>query len=271
MAMLPSPPFVAVEGVCNFRDIGGYPITGFNFNYVKRGFVYRSAVLCDITNDGIKTIVLALGIRVIFDLRSHIELVHIPMQFIPRVVTIHAPVFSARETTQDKTAERYHRFMSGDSTEAAFVVAYAEILTSGAGAYRQVFEHVRDKPKQPFLIHCAGGKDRTGVLVALMFRIAGVSDLNVVGKEYELTEAAYPLEYRREFMEAMLRNQTWWYQVELERTFSARKENIQASMRWLDYQYGGIEGYFKDALKFQDEDIRKIKKNLVARAKFRKT
>ncbi|OXV06565.1 hypothetical protein Egran_05660 [Elaphomyces granulatus] len=263
---LPSPPFVAVEGVCNFRDIGGYPITESNFNYVKRGLVYRSAVLCDITNDGIKTIVLALGICVIFDLRSRIELLQIPMQFIPGVVTIHAPIFSARETTRDKTAERYHRFMSGDSTEAAFVVAYAEILTSGAGAYRQVFQHVRDRPNEPFLIHCAGGKDRTGVLVALMFRIAGVSDLNVVGKEYELTETAYPPEYRREFMEAMLGNQTG-YQVELERTFSARKENIQASMRWLDDQYGGIEGYFKDALKFQDEDIRKIKKNLVAREK----
>jgi Tyrosine phosphatase family len=34
-----SPSFVAVEGVENFRDIGGYPITGSDSKSVKRGFV----------------------------------------------------------------------------------------------------------------------------------------------------------------------------------------------------------------------------------------
>ena len=48
---------------------------------------------------------------------------------------------------------------------------------------------------------------------------------------------------------------------------SSPEKQIEASMRWLDEIYGGIEGYFKDVLKFQDEDIGKIKKNLVVQEK----
>ena len=228
---LPSPPFVAVEGVKNFRDIGGYPITGSDSKSVKRGFVYRSAALFGITNDGTKTLLSALGVRVIFDLRGD-------RGGIPGVVTIGIPVMP-----YDLVCER-HRLLSGNYT----ATLYASILSEGR--FRRVFEHVRDKPDEPFLIHCAGGKDRTGVLVALMLRIAGVSDLDVVGKEYELTDIGNPISEPSPPEVAL-----------------ALGKHIKASMMWLDEKYGGIEGYFKDVLKFQDEDIRKIEKNLVVQEK----
>jgi protein tyrosine/serine phosphatase len=235
---LPSPPFVAVEGVVNFRDtIGGYPITGSGSKSVKRGFVYRSAVLSRITNDGMKTLV-ALGIRVIFDLRSHGE---VGNYLIPGVVMTRIPVLSGYLPMED----RYHNLLSDNSTAAL----YAEVLT--AGLFRRVFEHIRDKPEEPFLIHCALGKDRTGVLVALIIRIAGVSDLDV-GNEYELTAIGNPPPAEG------------WGSYEINQ---ALRKHLKASMRWLDEKYGGIEDYFKDVLKFQDQDIRKIKKNLVAQEK----
>ena len=72
--------------------------------------------------------------------------------------------------------------------------------------------------------------------------------MDVVGNEYELTDIGNPPPARHEFTLAL-------------------GKHIKASMRWSDEKYGGIEGYFKDVLKFQDEDIRKIKKNLVAQEK----
>ena len=233
----PSPPFVAVEGVGNFRDIGGYPITGSDSKAVKRGFVYRSAVPSRITDDGIKTLVSALGIRVIFDLRYQGEVDEHKIKKFPGVETIHIPVH-IRIYPLPEELRSFHGLLEGSLNYTARW--YAGMMF--AGLFRRVFEHVRDKPDEPFLIHCFAGMDRTGVLVALMLRIAGVSDLDVIGNEYELTNIGF---------EARV----------------AEGEQMKVSMRWLDEIYGGIEGYFKDILKFQDEDIGKIKKNLVVQEK----
>jgi len=232
---LPSPPFVVVEGGKNFRDIGGYPITGSDSKSVKRGFVYRSANLGNITDNGRKTLVSPLGIRVIFDLRRPDEG---KCEQIPGCVTIHTPILGCL----------LPRLLSSNY----MVNVYSNILA--AGAFRRVFEHVRDNPDEPFLIHCALGKDRTGVLAALMLRIAGVSDLNII-REYELTDI-------------LVGNHTSMKSPEdRHETSLALGKHMKASMVWLDETYGGTEDYFKDVLKFQDEDIRKIKKNLVVQEK----
>jgi hypothetical protein len=56
MAALPSPPFIMVPGIQNFRDIGGYPTAtqrsqATNFA-VRRGLVFRCAATTDVTEDG---------------------------------------------------------------------------------------------------------------------------------------------------------------------------------------------------------------------------
>ena len=237
---LPSPPFVAVEGMQNFRDIGGYPITGSDSKSVKRGFVYRSEMPFSITNDGMKTLVSAFGIRVIFDLRDQGEVNEFKIKKFPGVETIHIPVHSYSYPLPEELRS-FHGLLQGNYT----ATWYAGMIFEGL--FRRVFEHVRDKPDEPFLIHCFAGMDRTGVLVALILRIAGVSDLDVIGNEYELTN----IELAARFDKSVL----------------AQGKQMKVSMRWLDEIYGGIEGYFKDVLNFQDEDIGKIKKNLVVQEK----
>ena len=46
---------------------------------------------------------------------------------------------------------------------------------------------MRDKPQEPCLVHCTAGKDRTGILVALILQLVGVED-HVIAEEYALTE-----------------------------------------------------------------------------------
>ncbi len=68
---LPSPPFVNIDGVPNFRDIGGYPtIPGY---CTRRGLVYRSADFTSCTDKGLEQLK-ALGIAAVFDLRSTHEI-----------------------------------------------------------------------------------------------------------------------------------------------------------------------------------------------------
>lgn len=62
-----------------------------------------------------------------------------------------------------------------------------EILELGGPAFRRFFEHIRDKPSEPCLIHCTMGKDRTGLACALVLALAGCDD-ETVAAEYALTQ-----------------------------------------------------------------------------------
>jgi protein tyrosine phosphatase len=48
---------------------------------------------------------------------------------------------------------------------------YSEILDNAGPSYRQIFIHIRDKPNTPILFHCTAGKDRTGLIAALILRV----------------------------------------------------------------------------------------------------
>lgn len=47
--------------------------------------------------------------------------------------------------------------------------------------------HIRDHPNKPLVVHCTAGKDRTGVIIALLLSIAGVDD-KAIAEEYALTD-----------------------------------------------------------------------------------
>ena len=59
MTELPSPPFVDIPGIANFRDIGGISTT--NGQSIRKGLVYRSADPCKATEDGMKKMSQDLG------------------------------------------------------------------------------------------------------------------------------------------------------------------------------------------------------------------
>ncbi|KAK2834870.1 hypothetical protein FQN49_006832 [Arthroderma sp. PD_2] len=264
-AALPSPPFHAIEGVYNLRDVGGYALTPTTS--VRRNFIYRSAHLSSVTPTGAKCIVDELKIAYIYDFRSEVELARYPLVDIPGTTRRYVPVFRDQDASPASLALRYKDYSAADGAEG-FIRAYKEILRSGAeSAYKVVFEHIRDQPADGLLFHCTAGKDRTGVFAALILRLAGVTDDEVIGKEYELTEIGLG-DLREQFIQKLLSHPA----VEGDRDAVVRMTGAKAAaiigmLKWLDSEYGGVEGYMKKAIGFSDEDIEKIKKNIVAEEK----
>jgi hypothetical protein len=68
-----------------------------------------------------------------------------------------------------------------------FTRAYADILESAPPSYKQILLHLANEPSKPLIIHCTGGKDRTGVICALILSLCGVDD-ETIAYEYSLTE-----------------------------------------------------------------------------------
>lgn len=188
MSSLPSPPFVTIEGIHNFRSIGGYP-TSNPTSTTRQNFIFRSAEPSKVTPAGVDSLK-AHKITTIFDLRSIVEIEKMkaitPIVEIEGVERVYTPVYQYTDYSPEAIAIRYKDYTSNDGTEG-FQRAYLDIMKAGAGAYRKIFLHLRDKPDEACLIHCTAGKDRTGVIIALLLQLVGVED-KVIAQEYALTE-----------------------------------------------------------------------------------
>ncbi|KAG5420190.1 hypothetical protein I9W82_002070 [Candida metapsilosis] len=190
-----------VEGVSNFRDIGGWRILKPTFElnkaskatssndvnvnyYVKPNLAFRCANVAGMTENGMQQLK-RLGIKAVFDLRSDGE---VAKDGFPQglekygVKRIHAPVYSNDDYSPQAIAIRYTNLMTSWST---YVHVYEDMLEFGIGSFKTIFQYILHE-NQPFLFHCTAGKDRTGVLGMLFLLLAGV-DKDTIGKEYELT------------------------------------------------------------------------------------
>jgi protein tyrosine/serine phosphatase len=140
------------------------------------------------------------------------------------------------------------------------VKAYKSILNNGVDAYRCVIEHMVDHPDSAVLVHCTAGKDRTGVICALLLSFGGVEDA-VVAEEYALTEQGLA-PWIDLIVEAIMKS-TNCTREEARRMAGARKESILGTLELLRDEYGGVEGYFRDWCRISNDRLEKLKAMLV--------
>lgn len=137
------PPFINIPGVSNFRDLS-------HDNKVRKGFVYRSGNLADITPDGKTILANDLGITAVFDLRNQSERENVPSPELEGIETIWMP-YGVRPASLN-----LRDFAGEDKGAAGFVKMYTGILEASAPAFTQVFSHIKDRPSDPFIFHCSG-------------------------------------------------------------------------------------------------------------------
>ncbi|EPQ59168.1 hypothetical protein GLOTRDRAFT_136110 [Gloeophyllum trabeum ATCC 11539] len=257
---LSRPPFVACDGVYNIRDLGGYPSSTSGV-IVRRGFVYRSGEISGITEDG-KQQLKALGVTTVYDLRSDTEMekYNTPLPNIPGIDIIHAPVFQKEDYSPEMMAKRYKLYASG-KTEA-FMELYSQILDHGGVAFGAILRHIRDRPNDALLFHCTAGKDRTGVIAAILLKLAGVDD-EIVAEDYSLTRVG------REPARAMVMARLAKVSMFAENNeaalnmFTCRHETMIAFLALLREKYGGPEAYVRQYIGLAGTDIEVIKRNLL--------
>jgi protein tyrosine/serine phosphatase len=72
-------------------------------------------------------------------------------------------------------------------------------------AYRTILLHLANEPEKPLIIHCTAGKDRTGVLCALILSLCGVDD-ETIANEYALTEIGLSTEWKKAVIAHLMEN-----------------------------------------------------------------
>lgn len=254
------PRFIAVAGVNNFRDFGGYradPAISGGAVRVRAGILYRAANLALIEDAGMATL-RRLGIKTVFDLRSDPEIRRMGVAVIPGVDVRRNPVFRDIDVSPEALARRhanYHDPLKG------FHLAYKEILDKGGDAFRNILLHLRDRPDDGILIHCTAGKDRTGVACMLILLLMGV-DADTVARDYELTTVGLRPEIDR-ILSSMDDAPAADTQA-MRNMLSSKYDAMMATIRMLEADYGGVVRYLKDYCRLSDRDIATIRDNLSA-------
>ncbi|KAH9947164.1 protein-tyrosine phosphatase-like protein [Amylocystis lapponica] len=280
---LSKPPFVAIEGVVNVRDLGSYP-TGHAGLATRPRFLYRSAEIFEITEQGVAQLK-ALGISKVFDLRSDTEVdrYEAPCPDIDGVEVVRTPVFKTEDYSPEMMAKcvstcyprssdclftrvstlgcrRYALYASG-KTEA-FMELYSQILDHGGPAFGEILRHVRDRPTEACLFHCTAGKDRTGVIAAILLKLAGVGD-TMVAEDYALTRVGRE-PARQKVMARLAKVPMFATNTEAAlNMLSSRPETMIAFLALLQDRYGGVEEYIKTYLHLTTGDIETIRQNIL--------
>ena len=168
---------VALEAVHNFRDLGGYKTS--DGRTTRWRTLFRADGLYRLT-PGDVALLSPLGLRTVIDLRSATELDErgrFPVEAHP-VVFHHLPIIDATWAGLDP--QQYER------DEDFLIWAYQEMLTAGAPRFALAFDALAEADALPAVFHCAAGKDRTGLLAALLLGSLGVSHDDIVA-DYTLT------------------------------------------------------------------------------------
>lgn len=142
------------------------------------------------------------------------------------------------------------------------VNAYKTIANEGAKSYGIIARRIiaQPPPGNGLIIHCTAGKDRTGVLGALLLQVAGVAD-NLIVEEYSLTNRG--LGSWMDYLVSYIVKNTGASMEAAARMASAREDSMAAFLVWLRRE-GGAEVYFKEKCGLSDNEVEQMKNALIA-------
>ncbi|GAB0135154.1 hypothetical protein EsDP_00003501 [Epichloe bromicola] len=257
----------------NLRDMGNIPIasspTSSTPLQTRPGLLYRAAAP---TPEAVPSLQ-ALSITHVFDLRSDVEIhrqggppaADACSSAPPALARHHVPVFQSTDYTPEAIALRFRDYAAVDTT-AGFVSAYRGILGAGGErAFGPILRHLARRDPSPCLVHCTAGKDRTGLICAIVLSLCGVDD-RTIAWEYGLTdEGLAPLK------PAMVRGLMAAPGVALDeegalRMLSSRPESMLATLEVINEEYGSVEDYVLNQCKLTPHEMVQIRENFIVKA-----
>jgi protein-tyrosine phosphatase len=260
--VVPADRIIRLEGAQNFREVGGYPTK--DGRRVRRGLLWRSARLDELTAGDIE-VVQELRIAAIADLRRPKErtLNSTRQQILAGVRTL---AWDTRNPRYDKAP--HGLFSSGGDVNhyfQAMLQLYRTIAVEHALQLRELYEAVAGGAL-PVLIHCAAGKDRTGIAVGLLLEIIGV-ERGFVLADYAKTEQL--LDWDRLTSAAALGagvSASWLESLDPSARnllFRSDERYLQAAFEDMEAQYGSVTTFVTERLQLEPAVIERLRERLI--------
>jgi len=238
------------DGCVNVRDLGGHPTE--DGRTTRFGAVVRADSVRALSDAGWDAL-LAYGVSRIVDLRLRSELALDPPRELD-VEVVHVPLL---QIDDEEWAEIDAIFDAQPDAAGSTRAVYLEFLERRRPQFAQAFAAVADAPEGTVVVHCQGGKDRTGLVVALLLRVVGVgveaivADYALSGPNLSERTSAWVAETDDELERERRR-----------RIGSAPAEAMVAVLEELERRYGSVREYL-DAAGVDQATVDKVRTRLV--------
>jgi protein-tyrosine phosphatase len=163
---------VRLEGTPNFRDLGG--LTTVDGRRVRPGLLFRSEGPAYLGANDVATLQ-GLGIRTVCDLRSEGERRTHPNHWTDDGSLLNIEVDIDVRVVGNKAWDLMRANPTVAGGRAAMMYNYRAMGRAMERPFRQLVDHLLEGSRVPVLIHCTAGKDRTGVVIALLLHALGVT------------------------------------------------------------------------------------------------
>ncbi|MEE8400392.1 MAG: tyrosine-protein phosphatase [Desulfobacterales bacterium] len=242
---------IDLVGAQNVRDLGGYATADGRITRWRR-FV-RSDGMHLLTKEDQEKLV-AYGIGTVIDLRMTVEVEKLPNVF-----------------TDSKDVQFHHLNLMADlkkgefqkapeSTEPAdrFAHMYRQFLSGCQNSIAEIMRTLADARDHACIYHCAGGKDRTGVISALLLGVAGVPE-KTIAEDYALT-ALHPSKTKKPKLDSPDAD----YEIDPLYAWKmiSPPEAMSLTLEFLNGEYDGIEGYLR-TIGLVDEEITTLRSKML--------
>lgn len=254
-------PGLMLDGVINFRDVGGYHTT--DGGRVRTGLVYRSGALHNLTESDLNKLH-DLKLKLVCDLRSEEERAAEPDKLPPNPAPtyLHLPLAGEDDRRKRLIAVLFNRRQLATMMREFYVEV---IIERNARLYGDMLRRFADPANLPAIIHCTAGKDRTGVGVALLLSLLGVPEDTIIA-DYSQSNRHYEhfLAFGRRAVEPIA-----WLRVkaeDLQPLFLADPDNLRAVFVHIHQRYGSTETYLREAAGLDDTTQARLRAVLMERA-----
>lgn len=234
---------LALDGTFNVRDVGGYPTR--DGGLIRPRTLLRGDSLHQLTEPA-RSALRELGLRTIIDLRGEVE------------VGLWPNVFRASSTIAYHHVPLPNALLLHADVPPPLNEVYQAMLEHGRPALRHIFTILTRPAAWPALVHCTAGKDRTGVVIALLLGLAGASDETIVA-DYALSARSLTGDrFEAARLAAERHGFAWATSPEL---LACRPDTMRATLDYLQ-RSGGVDGYLR-RLGLSNQQIRQLREALV--------
>jgi protein-tyrosine phosphatase len=253
-----------LTGVRNFRDVGGLPTV--DGRRVRHGVLFRSGHLAHAT-EADTTFLSSLGLHTVFDFRNAADQRDQgPDVALPGVRNVNLPLSDPADGAEfwtmvrDGDLDRLRAVLADGKAANRMIASYRTIIKERTDEHSRVL-HALAEDGVPVLMHCAAGKDRAGLSIAVTLLALGVEreavladylKSNAKHRRYQVRRTGSAASaYTPEVMEL------------LSPLFDARAEYLSAAVETIEQTWGGVDAYLEQGLQLAPPTRERLRERLL--------